>query len=105
VLERGLLKALAHLTGGGIFDNLPRVLPEGCAAEIDRAAWPVSPLFALIQEASGLPDDELFRTFNMGIGMVMVCHPSEEHAVRETINEPVFTLGRLVSAPRSVRLV
>jgi phosphoribosylaminoimidazole synthetase len=105
VLERGLLKALAHLTGGGIFDNLPRVLPEGCAAEINRAAWPISPLFALIQEASGLPDDELFRTFNMGIGMVMVCHPSEEHAVREAINEPVFTLGRLVSGPRSVRLV
>jgi phosphoribosylamine--glycine ligase/phosphoribosylaminoimidazole synthetase len=105
VLERGLLKALAHLTGGGIFDNLPRVLPEGCAAEVDRAAWPVSPLFALIQEASGLPDDELFRTFNMGIGMVMVCHPSEENAVREAINEPVFTLGRLVSGPRSVRLV
>jgi phosphoribosylaminoimidazole synthetase len=105
VLERGLLKALAHLTGGGIFDNLPRVLPEGCAAEIDRAAWPVSPLFALIQEASGLPDDELFRTFNMGIGMVMVCHPSEENAVREAINEPVFTLGRLVSGSRSVRLV
>ena len=105
VLERGLLKALAHLTGGGIFDNLPRVLPEGCAAEIDRAAWPVSPLFALIQEASGLPDDELFRTFNMGIGMVMVCDPSEENAVREAINEPVFTLGHLVSGPRSVRLL
>jgi phosphoribosylamine--glycine ligase/phosphoribosylaminoimidazole synthetase len=105
VLERGLIKGLAHLTGGGIFDNLPRVLPEGCAAEINRAAWPVSPLFALIQEASGLPDDELFRTFNMGIGMVMVCDPSEENAVREAISEPVFTLGRLVSGSSSVRLV
>ena len=105
VLERGLLKALAHLTGGGVFDNLPRVLPEGCAAEIDRVAWPVTPLFALIQEASGLPDDELFRTFNMGIGMVMICDPAEEKAVREAIKEPVYSLGRLVSGPRSVRLV
>ena len=81
------------------------MLPEGCAAEIDRAAWPVSPLFALIQEVSGLPDDELFRTFNMGIGMVMVCDPSDGNAVREAINEPVFTLGYLVSGPRSVRLL
>ena len=105
VLERGLLKALAHLTGGGVFDNLPRVLPEGCAAEIDRAAWPVTPLFALIQEASGLPDEELFRTFNMGIGMVMICDPAEEKAVREAIKEPVYTLGRLVTGSRSVRLV
>ena len=105
VLERGLVKALAHLTGGGIFDNLPRVLPDNCAAEIDRAAWPVSALFSLLSEASGLPDDELFRTFNMGIGMVLVCAPGDEQAVREAIGEPVFPLGRLVAGPRNVRLV
>jgi len=93
VLERGLVKGLAHLTGGGIFDNLPLVLPEGCGAEIDRAAWPVPPLFALIAEASGLPDEELFRTFNMGIGMV-----------REAIAEPVYTIGKLVAGPRTVDL-
>ena len=103
-LERGLVKALAHLTGGGIFDNLPRVLPDNCAAEIDRAAWPVSALFSLLAEASGLPDDELFRTFNMGIGMVLVCAPGDEQAVREAIGEPVFPLGRLVAGPRNVRL-
>lgn len=103
VLEKNLVKALAHLTGGGIFDNLPRVLPAGCAAEIDRAAWPVSPLFTLIAEASGLPDDELFRTFNMGIGLVLVCAPADEKAVRDTVTEPVYSLGRLVAGPRSVR--
>lgn len=103
VLEKNLVKALAHLTGGGIFDNLPRVLPTGCAAEIDRAAWPVSPLFTLIAEASGLPDDELFRTFNMGIGLVLVCAPADEKAVRDTVTEPVYSLGRLVAGPRSVR--
>jgi phosphoribosylamine--glycine ligase/phosphoribosylaminoimidazole synthetase len=104
VLDRGLVKALAHLTGGGIFDNLPRVLPSDCAAEIDRASWPVPPLFALIAEASGLPDEELFRTFNMGIGMVLVCAPDEAKAVREAVAEPVYTLGRLVSGPRTVQL-
>jgi len=103
VLDEGLVKALAHLTGGGIFDNLPRVLPEGCAAEIDRAAWPVSPLFALIAEASGLPDDELFRTFNMGIGMVLVCDPAAAEDLRGVIAEPVYDLGRVVVGPRTVR--
>lgn len=105
VLEKNLVKALAHLTGGGIFDNLPRVLPSDCTAEIDRAAWPVSPLFTLIAEASALPDDELFRTFNMGIGMVLVCAPEDEKAVRDAIAEPVYSLGRLVAGPRTVRLV
>ena len=103
VLDKDLLKALAHLTGGGLVDNLPRVLPAGCAAEIDRAAWPVSPLFTLIAEASGLPDDELFRTFNMGIGMVLVCDPDKEQTVRDAIAEPVYSLGRLVAGLRTVR--
>ena len=105
VLDRGLVKALAHLTGGGIFENLPRVLPSGCAAEIDRAAWPVTPLFTLLAEASGLPDAELFRTFNMGIGMVLVCAADDVAAVREAVAEPVHLLGRLVSGPRTVRFV
>lgn len=104
-LATGRIKALAHLTGGGIFENLPRVLPSGCAAEIDLAAWPVPPLFASIREASGLPDSELFRTFNMGIGMVMVCAEEDEAAVRGAMTEPVHTLGRLVSGPRAVQLV
>jgi phosphoribosylformylglycinamidine cyclo-ligase len=103
--HKGLLKAAAHITGGGLPGNLPRVLPDNCAAEIDRAAWPVSALFSLLAEASGLPDDELFRTFNMGIGMVLVCAPGDEQAVREAIGEPAFPLGRLVAGPSSVRLV
>ena len=104
-LETGRIKALAHLTGGGIFENLPRVLPSDCAAEIDLAAWPVPPLFALIREASGLPDSELFRTFNMGIGMVMVCAEEDEKTVRSAVAEPVYTIGRLVPEPRAVQLV
>ena len=103
VLDQGLVKALAHLTGGGIFDNLPRVLPSACAAEIDRGAWPVTPLFGLIAEASGLPDNELFRAFNMGIGMVVVCAASDEESVRASITEPVHRLGRLVAGARTVR--
>ena len=96
-LDTGRIKAMAHLTGGGIFENLPRVLPKGCAAEIDRAAWPVPPLFALIREISGLSDNELFRTFNMGIGMVLICSANDEQALREAIAEPVYSLGQLAA--------
>jgi phosphoribosylaminoimidazole (AIR) synthetase len=104
-LDRGLVKALAHLTGGGVFDNLPRVLPEDCAADIERAAWPVLPLFQLIAEVSGLPDDELFRTFNMGVGLMIVCDPQDESALRDAIKEPLFFLGHLTAGPRGVRMV
>jgi phosphoribosylamine--glycine ligase/phosphoribosylaminoimidazole synthetase len=104
-LATGKVKALAHVTGGGVFDNLPRVLPEGCAAEIDRAAWPVPPLFALIKDVSGLPDEELFRTFNMGIGMVVVCAASDEESVRASLSEPVHRIGRLVAGARTVRFL
>ncbi len=102
-LATGKVKALAHLTGGGIFDNLPRVLPADCGAEIDRAAWPVPTLFALIQEASGLSEDELFRTFNMGIGMVIVCAASDEDSIRAALTEPVHAIGCVVSGDRNVR--
>ena len=102
-LATGAVKALAHLTGGGIFDNLPRVLPGGCAAEINRSAWPVPPLFTLIREASALADNELFRTFNMGIGMVVICAACDETAIRESIAEPVHAIGRVVSGERTVR--
>jgi len=103
-LDQGLIKGLAHITGGGIFDNLPRILPPGTGAVIDRASWPVPPLFSLINEAGALPDSELFRTFNMGIGMVLVCDPANEQAVRNAIAEPVYTLGNVVAGGGNVEL-
>ena len=66
LLERGHVKGLAHITGGGITENLPRILPEGCAAEIDRRAWTVPPIFRFIQERGAVGRDEMYRTFNMG---------------------------------------
>ena len=73
----GLIKGLAHITGGGLTDNVPRVLPAGMAVEIDRAAWTPPPIFRFLQDRGGLTDSEVFRTFNMGIGMVVVCGPNE----------------------------
>lgn len=72
LLERGWLSAAAHITGGGLTENLPRVLPAGCAAEIHLDRWPLPPLFRLLQRLGNLPPDEMLRTFNVGIGMVLV---------------------------------
>ena len=77
-LESGKVKALAHITGGGLPENLPRVLPDAVDAEIRLGSWPKGPLFELIGElATGVDDHELHRMLNMGIGMVVVCDPAD----------------------------
>jgi phosphoribosylformylglycinamidine cyclo-ligase len=71
----GLLHAAAHVTGGGVHENLPRALPDGLGATIRRGSWPEPPIFGLVAEAAGAGDDDLFRTFNMGLGMLLVVPP------------------------------
>jgi phosphoribosylformylglycinamidine cyclo-ligase len=71
LLDGGRIKGMAHITGGGITDNLPRILPHGTAAEIDASSWPVPPLFRWLQRAGHVPVDDMLRTFNMGIGLVI----------------------------------
>ena len=78
LLDRGLIKGMAHITGGGITENLPRVLPEGVTFSLDRKSWRVPPIFTWLQRAGQLDEAELFRAFNMGVGLIMVCAP--EHA-------------------------
>jgi phosphoribosylformylglycinamidine cyclo-ligase len=83
LLEGGTLRGLAHITGGGIPGNLPRILPAGVGAVVDRGAWEVPPVFRALQEAGGIEPREMDRVFNMGIGMVAVVRPSDvEAAVR-----------------------
>jgi phosphoribosylformylglycinamidine cyclo-ligase len=76
LLEQRLVKGMAHITGGGITENLPRVLPDSCAATIDQRAWTPLPVFQFIHERGGIAIDEMFRAFNMGIGLIVVCGPS-----------------------------
>jgi len=78
LLDSGVIKGLAHITGGGFLENIPRILPDGVSVEIDRGTWPEPPIFGLMQKLGNVAEDEMFRTFNMGIGMVIVC--SAEHA-------------------------
>ena len=73
ILSDGAIKAMAHITGGGLTDNLPRVLPEGCGVCIDPATWTVPPIFGFLQDRGGVAVDDMFRTFNMGIGLAVVC--------------------------------
>jgi phosphoribosylformylglycinamidine cyclo-ligase len=85
--ERGLLHAAAHITGGGIVENLPRVIPEGLGARIDRGAWEAPPIFELVKEASGTSEEEMMRTFNMGIGMALLVPPGAAQEAAATAGE------------------
>ena len=90
------IKALAHLTGGGFFENIPRVLPRDVDAVIDRKAWTVPPLFRLIQERGKVAEKEMYRVFNMGIGMVIVVDSHNVDALQKAIPEKTFIIGELV---------
>lgn len=95
------IKALAHITGGGLLENIPRVLPEGMAAQLKKGSWPRTELFAWLQATAAIDDHEMNRTFNNGIGMVVVVAPGEAAAVAETLRqagESVHEIGRI--APR-----
>jgi len=83
LLAGGLVKGMAHITGGGITENLPRVLPDGCGVVIDSRAWVVPSIFRVLQERGGIATDEMFRTFNMGIGMILMCaHERRDEMIR-----------------------
>ena len=109
LVECGELKGLAHITGGGITENLPRILPEGCTAQIDRGAWRVPPIFLLIEERGQIARDEMLRAFNMGIGMVLACAPKDEDHVLATLaaqgEANAVRLGRVVVGDKTVRYI
>jgi phosphoribosylformylglycinamidine cyclo-ligase len=99
LLERRKIHALAHITGGGFPGNIPRVLPEGLAARVRRGSWPVPPLFRLIQKGGQVDEDEMLRTFNMGIGMVAMVSPEDLHDVEHSLErrgETSFVIGSVV---------
>jgi phosphoribosylformylglycinamidine cyclo-ligase len=109
MIERGIVKGLAHVTGGGITENLPRILPEACAAEVDLQSWSVPPIFRLLQARGSIARDEMFRAFNMGVGLVIVCAPRDAPRalnMATMAGEPhAFRLGFVVSGDRGVRYV
>ncbi|MEZ5316479.1 MAG: phosphoribosylformylglycinamidine cyclo-ligase [Vicinamibacterales bacterium] len=99
LLGAGAIKGMAHITGGGITENLPRVLPEGRSFALDRASWTVPPLFAWLQQAGGLDDAEAFRAFNMGVGLILVVAPEAAASTLASLRasgEAAWPLGEVV---------
>jgi phosphoribosylformylglycinamidine cyclo-ligase len=98
LLDEGLVKGMAHITGGGITENVPRMLPGGLGFSLDRESWTVPPLFRWLQRAGELDDAEMFRTFNMGVGLVLACAPEDVERVLAQLAaaaEPAWRVGRV----------
>lgn len=99
------VKGLAHITGGGITGNLPRILPEGCQAKIKPGSWPAPPIFGWLEKQGRIAVEEMYRVFNMGIGMVAAMDPGQaERAIErlKRLGEPAFVIGKIVKGDKKV---
>ncbi|HEX5735822.1 MAG TPA: phosphoribosylformylglycinamidine cyclo-ligase [Blastocatellia bacterium] len=107
LLESGIIKGLAHITGGGLLENLPRILPNGIAAEIRQGSWPVLPVFRLLAGIGNVSHAEMYRAFNMGIGMVVVVGPESSDrllAYLDERGEKHYDIGRIVAGNKRVTI-
>ena len=105
LLQQAEIKGMAHITGGGLLENVPRVLPENCQVQIDSATWPALPIFQLIQEKGNVEKREMFRTFNMGIGFVLICDTENAAKVKAAcaaMDQPVYQIGAVVAGEKKV---
>ncbi|MBA3543917.1 MAG: phosphoribosylformylglycinamidine cyclo-ligase [Chthoniobacterales bacterium] len=98
----GKLKGLAHITGGGLIDNLPRVLPDDCDAVIDPQSWSIPPIFQILQERGQVPREEMYQVFNMGIGMVAIVAPNDAASIGKQLRAKV--IGRIAHGHGQTRL-
>src|SRR6516225_8354100 len=105
MVDADCISAMAHITGGGITENLPRVLPRGTAAVIELGSWPALPIFEHLQALGNVPQDEMLRTFNMGLGMLLVINPAKfkkTQTLLERVGEKFYNVGRVVKGERKV---
>ncbi|MBM2825284.1 MAG: purM [Dehalococcoidales bacterium] len=99
-----LLKGIAHITGGGLIGNVPRVLPKGVTARFNSKAWTIPPIFELIQQKGNVDRDEMYHVFNMGIGMVLICSPDNVSQLTKTLPE-AKVLGEIVKQGKKARVI
>ena len=104
VLDSGKIKGLAHITGGGFLENIPRILPDDVGVEISRGTWDELPVFGLMQKIGNVSDSEMFRTFNMGIGMIVICSASDKTSLMSSI-PGVREIGRVTEGEKKVSVV
>jgi phosphoribosylformylglycinamidine cyclo-ligase len=107
LLDSGKIKGLAHITGGGLLENIPRILPERTNAEIQKGSWPALPVFELLQRLGSIEEHEMYRTFNMGVGMILVCAQSDATSIKshiEATGESCYEIGRIATGNQRVTL-
>lgn len=107
LIEEFDIHGMVHITGGGFYDNIPRVLPAGCGVEVDSRAWPQPVIFDLLQQWGGVAKAEMFRTFNMGIGMILVVAAEQAPAIQAQLaarDEKSYIIGRVVAGEGQVEL-
>ena len=107
LIDKFEIKGMVHITGGGFYENIPRVLPEGCGVEVDTESWPQPPVFALMQQWGNVAWTEMYRTFNMGIGMVLIVSPSEVQNIQDDLTargEASFIIGQVTQGTKETVL-
>ena len=98
-LDTGVdIKGIAHITGGGLLENIPRILPNGCGVELQKGSWPSVPVFGVMQSIGNVNEDEMFRAFNMGIGMVFVVETGDADSVKDVLKNltEVYEIGSII---------
>lgn len=103
-----IIKGMAHITGGGLLENIPRILPEGCSVQLEKVRWKVPKIFKIVQELGGVEDGEMFHVFNMGIGMIMIVPKSDAEVVLrdlKNLKEQARMIGEIVKGNRIVNII
>ncbi len=107
LLDNGIsINGMAHISGGGLVENIPRILPQNCSVEINKAAWPVLPVFEIMRNIGDVAEPEMYRTFNMGIGLVIILPASETEKVKALLKEKisVYEIGAVVPGNKAVNI-
>jgi len=108
LLDSGVIKGLAHITGGGLLENIPRILSANVSIEIEKETWETPPVFVVMQKLGNVKESEMFRAFNMGIGMIVVCSPENKERIvshLQGLNEKCFEIGRVVEGNKEVKIL
>ena len=104
VLDKEIgVKGIAHITGGGLVENIPRILPDGCDVEIHKGSWPGVPIFNVMQSIGNVDENEMYRTFNMGIGMIIIAAPDQVNSIKKIID--VHEVGFVVAGGNQVNII
>lgn len=104
LLNSGKIKGLAHITGGGLLENIPRILPENVSVEIKRGRWNVPSIFGLLQKIGTVTEKEMFRTFNMGVGMIIICAAEDKDFLQNNLGE-CFEIGSVIKGNKEVQII